>query len=86
MGRTKGSKNHTSDEVMVWADYIINTGASLGTAGNQFGIDRRVIWLHFKNTLEWHDPERYKKVREVLDKNRRGPGKPKKDIDITTKV
>lgn len=74
MGRRKGSRDYTIDEMYAWADYLVENDTSLGGVELHFKIDRRVIWKHFKDFLEWHDPQRFAKVREVLERNKRRTG------------
>ena len=53
------------------AKFIIATGATVRTAGKEFGLSKTSIHKDMTTRLRLLDDRLYKKVRKVFDKNKR---------------
>ena len=59
---------HRARELAV---YMIETGSTVRTAAKHFGISKSTVHKDLSQRLPRYDPLLYRKVRTVLDKNRR---------------
>lgn len=63
----KPSKEARACQIAV---YIIETGATVRSAGEKFGLSKSTVHKDLTHTLPQASPELYRRVREVLDKNK----------------
>lgn len=52
------------------AAYVIETGATVRTAAQKFGISKSTVHKDLTVRLAGHHPELFRQVRKVLDRNK----------------
>lgn len=63
-------KNITEDRAVTLGEYIIETGATVRAAAKVFKISKSTVHKDVTKRLCYENPQLYKKVRLVLDKNK----------------
>ena len=58
------------DRAQRLAVYMIETGSTVRTAAQQFGISKSTVHKDLSQRLPYYDPLLYRQVRQILDKNR----------------
>ena len=58
------------DRAQRLAVYMIETGSTVRTAAQQFGISKSTVHKDLSQRLPHYDPMLYRQVRQILDKNR----------------
>ena len=60
--------NH--EEIRMQANYMVDTNATVRSTAMAFGISKSTVHVHLTKQLEKIDPMLFKRMREVLDKNK----------------
>ena len=58
------------DRAQRLAVYMIETGSTVRTAAQQFGISKSTVHKDLSQRLPYYDPLLYRQVRAILDRNR----------------
>ena len=58
------------DRAQRLAVYMIETGSTVRTAAQEFGISKSTVHKDLSQRLPYYDPLLYRQVRQILDKNR----------------
>lgn len=58
------------DRARQLAVYMIETGSTVRTAAQHFGVSKSTVHKDLSQRLPYYDPPLYRQVRAILDKNR----------------
>ncbi len=63
-------KEATQDRAVIIGEYILDTGATVRAAAKVFKISKSTVHKDVTERLKHDDPQLYKKVKLVLEKNK----------------
>lgn len=60
----------TPDRAVILGEYILDTGATVRATAKVFKISKSTVHKDVTERLCYNDPQLYRKVKEVLEKNK----------------
>lgn len=63
-------REEVSDRAVILGEYILDTGATVRATAKVFKISKSTVHKDVTEKLRYEDPILYKRVKEVLEKNK----------------